>query len=405
MDEWMRERFELAADRIREIRDLSAKDVPEVFRDFFWKMADFICQMLILRQEVREAAPAKGDITILRRKNVLYYEDILPGRYEKSYANPVYAAGRMGRPYGQYLSFLYMELRGLIVFAYEKRDWDFVAAMELYLQIHGEFAQEQLVKAESVRRILYWYISDYCQDMIGYRMREKLDPSLTFAKNIVMEADLTNPTYLYQYGEYVTEEEERMAACLAALPQEEIDARAKCYIEEYRIRCADEGMDLSKKKTVEIRYRLGYERIVRAVAGELEVMGLQPVMPRCAVHAVFRENHSRGGYYGAVPNPQCDYDHRNDAGIFLDEEYVQRRLRATQEIFEAWKKEVSQTAGFIVVGAAGEAAEAFAPAECEDAIRLHAKQQKLQVRLTKELSRIARRYRKDGGPDIANCAE
>lgn len=405
MDEWVRERWQLAADRILEIRDLNAKDVPEVFRDFFWKTADFICMMIALRQEIQEDAWEKADMEVLRRKNRSCYEDILPGRYGMSYANPAYASAGMGKPYGQYLSFLYMELRGLIVFAFEKRDWDFVAAMELYLQMYGEFAQEQFAKAESVRRILYWYSSDYCQDMVEYRLREKLNPSLSFAKRIVMEADLASPSYLYQYGEYVTEEEERTAADLAALSQKAIDARAESCIEEYRLRCAEEGMDLSGKRTVEIRYRLGYERIVRAVLEKLELMGLQPVLPRRAVHAVFRGDHLRVGYCGAVPNPQCEYDHRNDAGIFLDEEYVQRRLRATQELYENRKEAVSHAAGFIVIGTGREEAKGAAPAACEDAIRLHAKQQKLQLRLTKELSRIAERYRKDSGPGGADCAE
>lgn len=404
MDEWMRERWELAADRILEIRDVRAKDVPEVFRDFFWKMADFICIMMELRREIQEAAPAKADMETLRRKNRSYYEDILPGQYAKSYANPAHASAGMGKPYGQYLSFLYMELRGLIVFAFEKRDWDFIAAMELYLQIYGEFTQEQLAKAESVRRILYWYISDYCQDMVEYRLREKMDPSCCFAKRIVMEADLTNPSYLYQYGEYVTEEEERTAADLAALSQEEIDARADSYIKTYLSGICNTERNVSKK-TVEIRYRLGWERLVRAVVVRFDQMGLQTVMPRRAVHAVFRGHYSGIGYYGAVPNRQCDHDHSGDAGLFLDEEYVQRRLRATQEIYEACKTEASKMAGFVVIGAVGDRAEEEASRKCADAIRLHAKQQRLQARLCSGLLQIAGRYRKDCGPDRTDCAD
>ena len=87
------------SDRIREIRELGAKDVPEVFRDFFWKTADFICMMLALRQEIQEDAPAQADMEILRRKNRRYYEDILPGQYATSYANPAYASAEMGKPW------------------------------------------------------------------------------------------------------------------------------------------------------------------------------------------------------------------------------------------------------------------------------------------------------------------
>lgn len=390
MDEWMKERFELAETRIREIRDNKENDVPEKFRDFFWKMADFICQMLALRQDIQNERQKSDSIEVLRAKNKSYYEDILPGKYAVSYANPVYAVEKTGKLYGQYLSFLYMELRGLIVFAFEKRDWDFLVAMELYLQVHSEFSQKEIPDAESVRRILYWYISDYCQDMTEYRIREGVDPSLDFAARIVMGEDLTNPAYLYQYGEYVTKDEERMAMFLASLPQEEIDSMARTFTEGYRMGFVNARIDLSKKKTVEIRYCLGFERMVRAAILQFEKMGLQPVMLRSAVHAVSRKSHYRVGYYGAIPNPQYDYDHRNDAGIFLDEEYVQRRLRATQEIYESLKEEASWLAGPAVIETFGEVP--FSPAECEQSIRLNTNQQKLQVRLNNELTQIINRY-------------
>lgn len=41
---------------------------------------------------------------------------------------------------------------------------------------------------------------DYSSDIFEYRIREQLDPSLDFAVKIVMESDLQNPDFLYQYG-------------------------------------------------------------------------------------------------------------------------------------------------------------------------------------------------------------
>ena len=35
-------------------------------------------------------------------------------------------------------------------------------------------------------------------------MREMLDPSLDFFTKIVMESDLTDLSYLYRYGEYIS---------------------------------------------------------------------------------------------------------------------------------------------------------------------------------------------------------
>ena len=126
----------------------------------------------------------------------------------------------------------------------------------------------------------------------------------------------------------MTEEEEKTAAFLNTLPEEEITAMARTYTEGYRIGFIATGKDLSRKKTVNIRYVLGFERMIRAAITQFEQMGLQPVIYRSAVHMVNKGLH-RIGYYGAIPNPQFDYDHRNDIALYLDDDFVSRKLRAT----------------------------------------------------------------------------
>ena len=70
-----------------------------------------------------------------------------------------------------------------------------------------------------------------------------------------MESDLTDLRYLYQYGEYVSENEKKMAAFLNTLPEEEIAAMADTYTEGYRIGFVVGGKDLSIKKTVKMCIR------------------------------------------------------------------------------------------------------------------------------------------------------
>ena len=43
-------------------------------------------------------------------------------------------------------------------------------------------------------------MSDYSDDFIEYRVREQLDPSLDFAVRFIMDSDMTDLRYLYQYG-------------------------------------------------------------------------------------------------------------------------------------------------------------------------------------------------------------
>lgn len=388
MDELLKERYDLAAGRIREIKEENS--VQEPFGDFFRSVAAFIDQMLTQKEELEAGSFGCLILEELRRKNREMYQDILPEHYDASYGNPVYAANRLGKDMGQLLSFLYTELRGMIVYVFEKREWDILVGLELFLQVYSEFEDGTLPEAESIRQILYWYVNDYCQEMVEYRVLSGIDPSMDFAANLIMSADLTDLRYLYRFGEYVTPQEEKMAAFLNTLPEEEIEKMARTYTEGYRIGFEVTGKDIRKKKTVNIRYCLGFERMIREAIRQFSRMGLKPVIYRAAAHAVNKRQHFRVGYYGAVPNPQFDYDHRNDAGIFLDEDFVGRKLRAMQKAYEKNKQLAAEHGGPAVVEIFGDVP--FVPVSCEAAVTMTDKQRKTQVRMNNEAGQITNRY-------------
>lgn len=387
MDELTRERYELAKNRIAEIKD--EKCAAEPFVDFFAKTAGFLEEMIQLRENVEAGIMKEWSLDQMRQENKRWYQDILPEQYQTSYANPDYAAEKLGKDHGPLLSFLYTELRGLIVYAWERKNWDFLVGLELFLQIYSEYEEGEVPESETIRKSLYWYVNDYCQEMVEERVRQAIDPSLDFAVKIIKEADFNDLRYLYQFGEYVTQQEEQTAAFLNTLSEEEIWSMARTYTEGYRIGFEVTRKDLSKKKTVNIRYCLGFERMIRAAIEQFEQMGLKPVIYRSAVHAVNRGAH-RIGYYGAIPNPQYDYDHRNDVSLYLDEDFVGRKLRATQGAYEKYKDLAAVHGGPAVVEIFGEIP--FAPEACENAWKLSEKQQKLQVHMQNEISQITNRY-------------
>ena len=49
------------------------------------------------------------------------YDDVLGEHYKTSYANPAFATEKFGIEYGRLLSFLYTELRGVIPYAFERK--------------------------------------------------------------------------------------------------------------------------------------------------------------------------------------------------------------------------------------------------------------------------------------------
>ncbi|HJD35682.1 MAG TPA: aminopeptidase [Candidatus Blautia ornithocaccae] len=386
-DELMQERFSLMRERISEIQ--KEELVKEPYRDFFRKTGDFILEICRIHDRIREGWLEKASMEELKENNHKMYEDILPEHYEESYGNPAYAQKILGRDFGQLLSFLYTEVRGMIVFAYEDRLFDMTVAMELFVQIYNLFEDPE-VSSKDVKDAIYWYVSDYSDEMAGHRVREGVDPSLDFAVRIICESDLTDLRYLYKYGEYVTENERAMAAFLNTLTEKEIQAMARTYTEGYRIGFIQGRKDITKKKTVNIRFQLGFERMVKAAIEQFREMGLAPVIYRSAVHSVNKKQAHRIGYYGATPNQQFDYDHKDDAALYLDHEFVQRKLRVLQVAYEQVKELANTHGGPACIETFGETP--FVPVAKKEACALSAHQQKLQVSYDNEAGQIVNRY-------------
>lgn len=387
--ELLEERRKLALERIRQIPEENS--VPVKFREYFSGLARYLVKMQELSRRLREGVLNDLSMQELEILNAAPFREILPENYGQSYGNPAYAVEMLGKEYGQLLSCLYAEVHSMTVPVYENRIWDQVVVMELFLEIYRMFEEEELPARTAVRDAMYWYVSDYTDPMMEYRIRELVDPDLSFASDIVMHADLTDPRYLYRYGEYVTENEKKTAEFLNSLSEEEIEAMASTYTEGYRIGFVLGNKDLSKKKTVNIRYHLGFERMVRAAVKQFAKMGLSPVIYRSAVHVADKNRRGmRTGYSGAVPNKQFDYDHREDVALFLDEDLVQRRLRAMQVAFEKHKEQANTHAGPAVIEIFGE--KPFVPAVVSAAPALNEKQQKLQVRYDNEAGQITNRY-------------
>ena len=386
-DELMLERFMLMKERILEIQEEEL--VKDPYRDFFRRTAAFITQMLQVYDKLQAGWLDTASLEELEANNQAMYQDILPQNYEKSYGNPSYAQAMLGEEMGQLLSFLYTEIRGMIVFVYENRLFDMTVAMELFIQIYNLF-EEETVSAKDVQDAIYWYVSDYSDEMVGHRVREGVDPELNFATNIICGNNLADVRYLYKFGEYVTENEIRMAKFLSDMPQEKLESMARTYTEGYRRGFLAANIDLSKKKTVNIRFQLGFEPMVKAAISQFAKMGLAPVMYRSAVHTVNKRQHMRIGYYGAVPNPQFDYDHKDDQALYLDHEFVQRKLRVLQVAYEQVKTLAGEHAGPAVIETFGETP--FAPVKNPKACTLSPHQQKLQVSYDNESGQIVNRY-------------
>lgn len=381
------ERHELTIERMRQM--VTENTVDEMFREYFQECAMFLLELETVRQKVETGGWQELSLEEMREYNTSLYRNILPDVYERSYASPVYAVQQFGEETGQILSMLYAELRSGIAYAFENR-MDYLTILnELLIEVYNCF-EEQVPEWKSLKEILYWYASDYCDVFLADRIEEQLYPERSFATDMILHADLKDLRYLYTFGEYITENEWKTAQHLATLPEETIQKMADVYTEGYRVGFINTGKDLSKKSVVNIRYCLGFERVVRRAIENFEKMGLRPVIYRSASSVITRKEQIRIGYYGAIPNKQYEYDHRSDQALFLDKRYIERKLDVLKNVYEKHKDQAAQFAGPAVIETFGEVP--FSPEVHEEAFAYTEVQQGLVLQYDSKSGQITNQY-------------
>lgn len=383
----IRERFQLSMERIAGFG--LEETVPEGFRDYFVKMSEFIGLIGEYISFLSDGALQQASLEELQEWNHRLYRDILPENYENSYANPKTAVQRLGEGYGQLLSYLYREIRGDIIFAQEWRLKDITILNETLIEIYNRF-EEDVPECQALREILYWFVSDYTDYTVSYRVREGLDPSLSFAADIIRESDLNDLRYLYRFGEYISQNELKIASFLNSLPEKTVRLMADTYTEGYRKGFEIMHRSLEKKGTVQIRYELGFERMVKYAMENFERLGLRVILCRAGVWSVNVNAGRKAGYYGTSPNRQYDYDHRYDNAIYLNKAFKDRKAAVIKVAYEEYKKLAADYAGPAVIETFGQ--EGFCPINKPEACRLDAKQEKLSAEMSNEVSRIVNQY-------------
>ena len=381
-------RYELAIERIENIK--GENTVSEKYRDYFRTLADFALLVDKLKEKIENGEYYKFSIEELECWNTQLYDDILGEHYKTSYANPVFAAEKFGIEYGRLLSFLYTELRGAIPYVFEKKTEYLDILFELFIEVYNQFEEENEPEYEHVRQTIYWYASDYCDVFLADRIKEQIDPEDNFAVDLIMNSDFNDVRYLYYYGEYVSENEKRTAMHLNELPLETIQKMADVYTEGYRIGFVNTGKNLSKKATVNIRYTLGFERVIRIAIENFRKMGLKPTIYRAGVSVLTKRQHLKIGYYGGIANKQYEYDHKDDQALILDRQFMERKLEVMRTTYEQYKDLARRHAGPACMETFGE--EPFTPVSKSETVKLNDKQKEISLEYDSKSSQIVNNY-------------
>ena len=371
----IKERYDIAIERIKEI--ITEDTVEEKFLPYFVASAQFILKIDNLLGLIESKKIEGLTLEQLAFLNKDLYEDETEIVYEKCFANPKFAVEKLGEEYGQLLCYVFTANRNMISNAFQGKLEEITLRMELFIEIYNQFEDRENLTKKSIHDMIYSFEKDNSEIFMTNRIDEIINPENDFAVKIVMESDLEDLRYLYKYGESISQNEIKTAKFLNTLSQEKIDKIASVYTEGYRLGFINTGKDLSIKSAVDIRYYIGFERIIRAAIKQFENMGLKPVI-------------YKGGYESTKINKQYWFDHKFDDALFFDKGYVQRKLEVATTAFENRKKIAALMAGPAVVEVFGE--NPFEPENKKEALQLSKEQQKLKVEYAREYTQIVQKY-------------
>ena len=118
--------------------------------------------------------------------------------------------------------------------------------------------------------------------MAADSLHDCFDPERNFATDIICNCDLSFVKKerivhtVVVFILFIWGSAEIAASYLNSLSEQQIHDMAFTFTDGYRRGFELYRIDLSKKKTVNIRFRLGFERMVREVISQFHEMGLKP---------------------------------------------------------------------------------------------------------------------------------
>ena len=334
----IRERYDLIMERIAAIEEETGEDRKERGRrntdDFFHRTALRIRKVaeLIDRKESGEFEQA-GEEKLAEWNRALFW-DLLPENYSGSYADPDYAALKLGVRLGRLFSAVDTELYAMIAYAHEGLYDRVTYLAELFVELYVIASDGESIYP-SCKQAFYWFMSDYSDVYVRDRICELLDPDASYAASLLEGWDGRDPRILYYTGEPIGEEERKLFSFLSGLSEEKIGQMADCFVDGYLRGYEVYRIDFSGKKTVDLRYQVGMERVILAAIRRFRAMGVRPAIYRRAVSSLNKRQNLHVGYYSSGPDPQFEYDHRFDDSFYLDAAFVNRKL----EVMEAAYRE------------------------------------------------------------------
>ncbi|MCK8059331.1 MULTISPECIES: aminopeptidase [unclassified Fusibacter] len=298
----------------------------------------------------------------MKTLNNALYQEFRPESYETSYANPVHAKKELGE-LGVALSAMYYKMKSGIGYAYQTRLENIEALNELALAAFEHYESETLTY-EVACELLKGDVLEHAKDRFESYVEQVMSTKESHYTRLVEKSDLSTTDYLYAFGDFVSEYEERTARFLSTYPEAKLDEMGKHIVEAYVNGFVRDNKDMSLRNSVRVVGVLGQERLTKSILKYLKTKGLSGFVSELETSAY---------------NKQVAYDHKFDVGLYLDEETVQEQVKAMTEACDCTHDLLADYSGILFVEKFGEVP--FSPQPNEARVTLKDNQNALYQKL------------------------
>lgn len=346
--------YETQIQALKKIRDESRRQSGP-YASYFKQTAELLQKVTILVDHLKHDDRSKMGLESLKEENAERFKELTPEKYGSSLANPQVCVDLYGKAAGQMLCYIYSKGRDCFGYAYDNKIFRISSVFDLFIKAYEALGKHDV---EGLRAV----IREFAKDDITYG-------SETFAKetfgarnlrltNIVMEADLSTPNYLYEYGIYITKHELQTHAFMKAYSAEKIEVLAQTIVKAYIDGFRRDNKDISLRHNVRVVAVAGQEKLTRRI---IEVL----------------KNNNLSGFVAEMTttdlNKQYGYDHKFDMALYIDQEMTDFYKAQRKEAAEAEKDRLHDYSGILYIEKFGE--EPFSPESNEARVTLKEDQQ------------------------------
>ena len=367
------ESYRNSLEKIKIIRE-DVKNNEDKYKKYLFAIADKILFFAELEKEINDEYYKQNNLEVLQHTNQEFYSEVKPENYSMSYANPQYCVEVFGEEFGPLLSAYYINYRNYVTFSFQHMQYYMKRWNNVFIEIY-ELFKKGLPVFDECKALMMKEFKNVSQDDTILNFSKSYGPETKMYRDIVMKVDHSDLRYLYQYGKPIGDNELKSAEFLSNYPDEKINilskAIAKAFVRGYELA----KKDLSIKKTINIYYHLGQEKIARAIVKELENNDLKVLL-----NMVFTTS----------PNRQYHYDHRFDSALYLDTAMVENVADVLKAATAECGDFLKEFAGPIYFDTFGE--KPFAPVNKPACLKLSPEQQKLSQKMNIQRSQIMDKY-------------